>query len=451
MFVQSFQSPRTARNTTLIMVTGLTALWASVALAGTDLQLAKPSPGELLSADFMLAQPAKLKVEAVGLATKHGTSYVVDTWILDREKHRTVWTLGAKEREGTQKSRLLHQGKDMVHLDKGRYTVYLYAGQRYYAEAPFKNWQHLLHDLAALMSREDPNKDFQKYLNECFVNLQLPAEATVIDCREKEWSCQEAPVQLSCAPDGIFFSRPIRLDQDTRLEIYTIGEAIMRGELLADYAWIERASDGRTAWLMDMPNSEHAGGALKNRYFRGEISLPRGEYLVNYITDDSHSCEAWNANPPYDPESWGVAVKPALGLRKDAIVTLDFSELTPDPSVLVKIIHVGNGKHIHEKFKLEQHARVRIYALGEGLHGEMWDTAWILDKKKRRTVWRMDYHETREAGGDKKNRLYDGVIELSPGWYETHYATDDSHAFGNWNARPPKEPHRWGVTVTLAD
>jgi hypothetical protein len=437
-----------------ILWAGLTVLWvagSSWAIAGNDLHLAQPQPGELLSADFRLEQPAKLKVEAVGLVAKHGGSYVVDAWILNHDNRQPVWTFGTKERDCTEMSRLLHRGEDKVHLDKGWYTVYLYAGTHYYSEQPFKSWQHFLHDLAALLNREDPNKDYQKYLNECFVDLTLPLGATIAECNEDKEKCQEATIQLTCAQDGIFFSRPVRVAQDTRIELYTIGEAIWRGELLADYAWIERASDGQTIWLMDMPNCEHAGGALKNRAFRGEITLARGEYLINYITDESHSCEAWNANPPFDPRGWGLVVKPAQGHRQDEIVTIDFNEITPDPEVLVKMIHVGNDEHRHKKFRLEQASRVRVFALGEGGHDEMWDTAWILDKKKRRTVWRMDYHDTRNGGGDKKNRIYDGVIELSPGVYEAHYATDDSHAFGSWNARPPTEPHRWGLTVTLVE
>jgi hypothetical protein len=30
------------------------------------------------------------------------------------------------------------------------------------------------------------------------------------------------------------------------------------------------------------------------------------------------------------------------------------------------------------------------------------------------------------------------------------YRTDDSHAFGEWNAAPPRDPDSWGITVTLA-
>jgi hypothetical protein len=100
---------------------------------------------------------------------------------------------------------------------------------------------------------------------------------------------------------------------------------------------------------------------------------------------------------------------------------------------------------------LDEPTRLHIYALGEGGQDEMWDTGWIEDLNKRQTVWRMYYRDTESAGGDKKNRLIDDVIKLGPGRYEAHYTTDGSHAFGTWNARPPREPHRWGMTIMVAE
>jgi hypothetical protein len=170
---------------------------------------------------------------------------------------------------------------------------------------------------------------------------------------------------------------------------------------------------------------------------------------LSYITDDSHSCEAWNASPPYDPEGWGVMLSAGQGFRGDDLVKIDYDELQNDPTILVKLIHVRDDEHVRQEFRLGEPTRVHIYALGEGGRDDMWDTGWIVNLKKRQTVWRLNYRDTEWGGGDKKNRLYDGVIELDPGRYEAHYTTDGSHAFGNWNARPPLEPHRWGLTIQV--
>jgi hypothetical protein len=42
------------------------------------------------------------------------------------------------------------------------------------------------------------------------------------------------------------------------------------------------------------------------------------------------------------------------------------------------------------------------------------------------------------------------TIHLGAGEYVLHYRTDDSHSFGAWNADPPSDPSRWGVTVSRA-
>ena len=57
--------------------------------------------------------------------------------------------------------------------------------------------------------------------------------------------------------------------------------------------------------------TEHAGGASKNRRFDGTIRLSAGEYVLRYETDGSHAFGDWNADPPDDPEMWGITVSQA--------------------------------------------------------------------------------------------------------------------------------------------
>ena len=75
-----------------------------------------------------------------------------------------------------------------------------------------------------------------------------------------------------------------------------------------DYGWIENAETGRVVWEMSYRRTDHAGGARKNRLSDEVISLKKGEYIVFYETDDSHSFGDWNASPPYDPQSWGITI-----------------------------------------------------------------------------------------------------------------------------------------------
>jgi hypothetical protein len=90
---------------------------------------------------------------------------------------------------------------------------------------------------------------------------------------------------------------------------------------------------------------------------------------------------------------------------------------------------------------------VRIYALGEGVGGEMVDYAWIVDAVNHRRIWMMRYENTGHAGGATKNRVFDGAVRLEPGSYMVHYTSDGSHSFDDWNSSPPAEERYWGVSV----
>jgi hypothetical protein len=38
------------------------------------------------------------------------------------------------------------------------------------------------------------------------------------------------------------------------------------------------------------------------------MMLKAGEYVLRYKSDDSHSFEGWNEDPPSDPFNWGITV-----------------------------------------------------------------------------------------------------------------------------------------------
>ena len=102
--------------------------------------------------------------------------------------------------------------------------------------------------------------------------------------------------------------KTFKLDRETTMRIYALGEASARS--MVDYGWIEDAKTGRTVWEMTYRSTEPAGGAAKNRRFDGTITLPAGEYMLRYETDDSHSFGSWNANPPDDPDMCGITLLP---------------------------------------------------------------------------------------------------------------------------------------------
>jgi hypothetical protein len=115
--------------------------------------------------------------------------------------------------------------------------------------------------------------------------------------------------------------------------------------------------------------------------------------------------------------------------------------------VVVDISQVGNDAHITSFFEFDQPSRIRIYALGEGSGGKMYDYGWIVNKQTGSIIWEMTYRKTRHAGGAGKNRMVDDVIMLDKGEYEVHYVTDGSHSYPHWNAGAPSDPQNWGINI----
>jgi len=123
----------------------------------------------------------------------------------------------------------------------------------------------------------------------------------------------------------------------------------------------------------------------------------------------------------------------------------------PMPADLVKlplvaqIVEVLDNEDKTVPFTLGSDQGVRIFAIGEGQPGEMFDYGWIEDDKGSR-VWEMKEPQTTHAGGAGKNRQVDVVITLPAGNYKLRYKSDDSHAFDHWNSLPP-DINFWGIAV----
>jgi hypothetical protein len=120
-------------------------------------------------------------------------------------------------------------------------------------------------------------------------------------------------------------------------------------------------------------------------------------------------------------------------------------DLTKMP-VVAQLVNVLDNEDKTVEFTVPRAQQVRIFSIGEGQTGEMFDYGWIENADKGTSVWEMQEKETTHAGGAGKNRKVDMVITLEPGKYKLRYKTDDSHAFDHWNALPP-EINFWGIAV----
>ena len=113
--------------------------------------------------------------------------------------------------------------------------------------------------------------------------------------------------------------------------------------------------------------------------------------------------------------------------------------------VIAEIVKVLDNEDKTVAFNVASSQEVRIFAIGEGQPGEMFDYGWIEDDKGSR-VWEMQEPKTTHAGGAGKNRKVDAVITLPAGNYKLRYKSDDSHAFDHWNSLPP-DINFWGIAV----
>ena len=127
-----------------------------------------------------------------------------------------------------------------------------------------------------------------------------------------------------------------------------------------------------------------------------------------------------------------------------------FSKPMPDDlvklPVIAQIVQVLDNEDKSTPFSLPSSQEVRIFSIGEGQAGEMFDYGWIEDVDKGSRVWEMQEPKTTHAGGAGKNRKVDAQITLPAGNYKLHYKSDDSHAFDHWNALPP-DINFWGIAI----
>lgn len=248
---------------------------------------------ESMTKSFTLKKATDVRILALGEGS--GSDMADYGWITDAIAHRRVWTMEYDETVhagGDRKNRMVDK---TVHLDKGTYSVHFVTdGSHSYRDwnssPPYdpERWGITLYAVGESFNQNDvvPLEEIRN----------PTALASIIRVGNDERRRQE-------------FS----LSQKSELHIYALGEA--SGREMADYAWIEDASSGDVVWEMRYKGTEHAGGARKNRLFDGTITLPAGNYLLFYETDDSHAYRDWNDMPPDDPESWGVTVSLA-GTRR---------------------------------------------------------------------------------------------------------------------------------------
>ena len=265
--------------------------------------------------------------------------------------------------------------------------------------------------------------------------------------RLREAQAASAVVALHAGSGELFQQSGFALTKPTEVEIRAAGEAREDGEF--DYGWIINADTRAKVWKLTWRDSMPAGGADKNREAVVTRTLPAGRYAAFYATDDTHDPSEWNAPPPHDPDAWGLTVTVKDAGARAAVSSFTY-EHVPERATILALTRIHNGESRKQGFTLARPTDVRVYAIGEGRSGQMFDYGWITSAGSRKRVWEMRYGDTEGAGGDPKNRLVDTTIRLDKGSYVVHYISDDSHSAEEWNASAPADGRRWGITLLAA-
>jgi len=393
---------------------------------GAIVQLAPLGDDEFEKEGFSLSEETELRIYAIGEGDD-GDMYDYG-WIVDGSSRATIWEMDYRDTRragGAEKNRIIDED---ITLPAGDYMVYFVTDGSH----SYDDWNQLppydLRHWGITLWGQDG--DFKRDL---VVRPYNPEAGRRII------------VDMTRMGNNRFEKEGFVLTQPSKVRILCLGEHDSRDRFV-DRGWILDADTREPVWTMTQRNTKRAGGARKNRMFDGVITLQPGNYEVFYVTDGSHAYRRWNSGPPFDPESWGITLW-AVGDEFDPESVKPYRE-EEDTHILVQIIRVGDRQRIRRRFQLDESARVRVYAIGEGDDDEMYDYGWIEDDRGRR-VWRMEYWDTEHAGGARKNRLINEVISLREGEYTVRFRSDGSHSFDDWNDTPPRDPDHWGITVRL--
>jgi hypothetical protein len=381
-----------------------------------------------------------VKIEAWGVSNKWEDEMLAYGWIVESATRLIVWKLTPDNSEewGERNNRKVEK---TIRLPRGSYEIYFTVAPRGSWHVNYRGVGDFLDDLFSGFRGGRDRRDARKW------GITLSVDEENGDAIEKisVLESENPGIQMISMGENEFESYSFSLKEDTRFRIYAIGEGD-DGEMF-DYGWIVDGETRETVWEMDYRDTDHAGGAQKNRIIDEEMVLPSGHYIVYYVTDGSHSFEKWNMLPPFDPRYWGITLWGIeQGFQMEDVVTPYEPELGKNR--IVDITRMGNGRFEVERFRLNQPAKVRILCLGEyGYNKNFVDHGWIMEANTRRIVWKFTYRDTRHAGGGSKNRMFDGIIDLDAGNYEVYYKTDGSHAYRHWNVGPPYDPESWGISL----
>ncbi len=251
-------------------------------------QLVPIGSDETRTVTFSLKEEARLRIYALGEASNSRNKMADYGWIINTRTREKVWTMDLDHTEhagGTERNRMVDE---VIALPKGDYTVvYQTDGSHAYDDwnsAPPYDPEHW--GITVYGEGEDFN--MKK------VEISPSARRTGVIA------------QIVQVGNSVNRTQNFRLSGPLRIRIYAIGEG--QNKEMFDYGWIENASTRAVVWEMTYSMTFHAGGGRKNRVVNTTMMLDKGDYTLHYVSDDSHSYNDWNTDPPDDTTMWGITV-----------------------------------------------------------------------------------------------------------------------------------------------
>jgi hypothetical protein len=442
----------------LILLTPLFFVLSSIA-QDREITLREFAPDEIQCAGFTLNSGRTIVIEAIGAGgdktikrTKNNfadpQNMFAYAWIIDSRTRELVWRMTPKNTDsdwwGAKYNRKFEGG---VNLEKGEYELYYSAFRPVYL-ATEDGYFSLRRLWDKVWGDDDWWEDNAKNWYVTVKNVDETFEEDAVKKYQQALK-RSAIINITNVRESNTIKKGFSLKKPISVRIYAIGEG-WEGEMF-DFAYIVDANSRERIWEMEEYNTEHAGGALKNRLIQEEINLDTGNYLVQYQSDVGHSYDNWNSNPPYDPYFWGIVIS-GTDDNFDKSVIYKYEEHKGE--TIVKLDRLGDYEEVFEGFTLDKQMRIRVYAIGEGRNGEMFDYGWIENARSGHRIWEMDFENTEHAGGTDKNRRFDDVVKLDKGSYLAYFRTDDSHSYQDWNNTQPLDPEGWGMkiyTITKGD
>jgi len=425
----------------------------SVKAEDTILEFKDMNIGDLEVDGFELTERGDVEIYSVGAKNDYHRQFFAYGWIIDSKDRETVWSMNNDCDDISQMADALYDCESVVNLAPGKYEAYYYVGEPgiFFSE----DMNISIRDLGDLLGKlGDVIKEFDSDKNDNFkfedadeltftlrTNASFRRFTPVFDDHER------TIVNFNQPDRDEYLTKGFTLSREASLDIYAIGEYSDSYELFVDGGWIINADTRKKVWTMDKWNTDRAGGAKKNRMFRDVITLPAGNYIACYATDDSHDNEGWNMPPPADPMAYGMLITAAND--NDFKYVSDYDDHL-NTTEIVALTRVGDDEFLKQGFTLNKDAKIHILALGERSYteGEFADYGWIVDADNMETVWEMDADNVEFAGGAAKNAMFDGIIDLPAGNYMVYYRTDDSHSYEEWNAAAPFQRRSYGITVS---